>query len=311
MEKKNNIIGRPKKNTLLNPDCFFRVVDEPLVPTSIIEFYYTDPFEFRKYLNTFKSNHVDEIWVVCKPNNIYFCGNVESKPHNKIHYSNENCSVLLKFNCNNVFRYYCKEELYLLICEKDFMTAMISEIGESTCEVGFVIDSNITNRINVSVRNSILRNKQDFNFKCEIMPKNRFDVKILRNTEEYCYIDNINIIEHKKMLSTKFKKGVNESRLIIQPNTLIIKFYKNMDNPMEARIDNDYNYYNESKYLQQIKFFSQEMISMVYPRPNIILFLLHIKGHFSMLIGNKVIILKYRNENDDVVLESHIGVELN
>jgi hypothetical protein len=314
-EKKNINIGRPKKNTLLDSKYFHRVTNEPLYNSSMMEFFYTNPFEFRKYLNTFKSNNVSVFWIVCKKTEIYFCGNVDSKQYNNTCFSNKNCSLVLNFNCNNVYHYYYTKDIYLTINNKEFMNTLISEIGESSCEVGFTINNNSSNQINISIRNSILRSKQELNVKCDFMDISKFDVKILRNTKVFACMENVNIIEYKKMLTTKFKKKVNESKLIIQPESLILQFFKDMDNPMEARIDEDYNYYNDIKKKQCVKFFSDEMISMYFPKSNITSFLLHIKGHINIIYGDKVIILEYKNNEshaneNDVVFISNIGVEL-
>lgn len=316
MEKKNNIsIGRPKKNTLLDPRLFHRITDTQMYPHSIMEFFYTNPFEFRKFLNTFKSNNVSTFWIVCKETEIYFCGNVDSKQYNNTHFSNENCSLILKFNCKNVYHYYFTKTMYIKICNKDFINILISEIGESSCEVGFIINANINNQINISIRNSILRNKQEFNIKCKFTDVKKFDVVILHNEVVYCCMNNVNIIEYKKMLSTKFKKKVNETKLLIQPGSLIMQFFKESDNPMEARIDEEYEYYNETKRKQEIIFYTNEMISMNFSRSNVTSFLLHIKGYINIIYGNKVIILQYTNndncsEENDVIFISNIGVEL-
>lgn len=291
-------IGRPKKNISIDPSQYHKIVTVPKVKTSVVEFSNTEPFDMSKYLKTLKSNGITEFYIDCLPTRVIFWGKTITKHYSEEFTSGEKDYMFLFYECDMVFRYFCKRPTFICIDDKESIISLLGEISESSKKIKMTVDSNMGDYVNFTITNKTLKSKNRFSINCTIefdSPTKIMTRPIIPQGIKYCEITDIDISEYKKELNSKFKKKVTDSKILFSKDQIEINFTtgsKSMKTTYE--VDN---------YL--IKVFVDRLVEMNYPKNNIIEFLLHIKGKFTIRFSKEYILLVY-NENGALLI-SMIG----
>lgn len=68
--------GRPRKIKSVPVDKFIRIVKEPFDDDNLIEWTYTEPQKFNKFMKTFKSCDIEDIYMYFTETHILFKGKV-------------------------------------------------------------------------------------------------------------------------------------------------------------------------------------------------------------------------------------------
>lgn len=302
----NKKIGRPKKNNSINPSLYHRITDTPKSGTSVIEFSNTEPFDMSKYLKTLKSNDIPGLYIECLPTKVIFWGKMTRKVYTDEYSGNNNNFMVLSYDCENVYRYYCKHPVYINIDERESITNLLGEISESSKKLKMIVNNNFTDCINFVIYNATLNSKNTFYVNCTVefhKPERICTRPLIAKSEKYCVMNGIDIGEYKKELNSRFKKKVVISKVAFGRKSIEIQFMKDNDKSMKTiyKINEETHKSDDGK----IELFTNKMTEINYPKNNISDFLLHIKGEFSKHFYKDYIILTYTDKN--VTLFSYLS----
>lgn len=297
-------IGRPKKSKSVDSSEFYNITDTPKRKSSVIEFCSTEPFNMSKYFKTIKSNRIPEFYMSCFHDKVIFWGKSTPKQYTKNTFSDSNNFMYLRYDCTNIFRYYCARQSFINITDKESIINLLGEISESSCKIEIFIDGNFTDKIEFILHNETLKNKSHISVKCDIefdtpvkIPKIKKYIK--NNDDLYCLMSNIDVGEYKKDLSTKFKKKIVDSRIQFMGDVVKVIHRKDVNRTMETTYNTVVGYGNEQSIIVRTK----DLIEMNYPKNSIANFLLHIKGKFNILFYKNVIVLMYTENNAQMTFE--------
>lgn len=304
-----NKIGRPKKNASISKDEYLKIVEKPKRRTSVIEFSNTEPFNMGKYFRTLKSNRISEFIIECMPTTVTFWGKMMVKQLSPEYISDSNNYMYLRYDCNKIYRYYCKKTTFISITDKESIINLLGEISESIRKIKMEVSSNFNDRIDFTIFNGTLRTKDIIPMKCNIefdqsmrIPAMKFRVRPIEDL--YCSMYNIDIGEFKKNLSTKFKKKVVQSKIQFNGNSAQIQHTKSQDKKIDTifKVTDGQVMENEQVIHVNVK----ELIEMNFPKQSIVNFLLHIKGKFTIRFYKDVILLIFHEDNATLISELSI-----
>lgn len=302
-------IGRPKKSISTDPSLFHNITDKPKKSSSIIEFSNTEPFNMSKYLKTLKSNRVSPLYITCMREKVIFWGKITPKQFSHELAIDTNNYMYLQYDCRNIYRYYCARKVFISITDKDSIVNLLGEISESSRKIKMVIDKNIENYIEFKIYNGALKCRCDMSIKCEIefdkpekIPRLMTHPKL--DEDLFCEMKYIDVGEYKKDLNTKFKKKVNDTRILITPDVVIVNHKK------DATLQSE-SIWKASKPgdvlpgEQSVSVRIDRQIEMKFPKQSIVNFLLHVKGKFHIMFYKNVTVLVFIEDN--IILLSELG----
>jgi len=122
--------------------------------------------------------------------------------------------------------------------------------------------------------------------------------------ELYCEMKHIDVGEYKKDLNTKFKKKVNDTRILITPEVVVVNHKKDATLQSESI----WKATKPDEVLpgeQLVSVRIDRQIEMKFPKQSIVNFLLHVKGKFHIMFYRNVTVLVFIEDN--IILLSELG----
>ncbi len=149
-----------------------------------------------KYLKTLKSNDIPGLYIECLPTKVIFWGKMTRKVYTDEYSGNNNNFMVLSYDCENVYRYYCKHPVYINIDERESITNLLGEISESSKKLKMIVNNNFTDCINFVIYNATLNSKNTFYVNCTVefhKPERICTRPLIAKSEKYCVMNGIDI----------------------------------------------------------------------------------------------------------------------
>lgn len=240
--------GRPKKISFIPTSEFKGIISQRPIGCNI-EFIYTFPFIFKKFMNTFNSCGVKELIFEFLPDKIRIQGRV-NKQNTSVDVVDDvgEDGLRLIIMPAAVYSYYCDQKYYLKfkLAEWDIP---LGDIDES-CHKMTLKFNNKTNILGFEAHNTTLN--CIFKHQINLEPVQRGDVddldkninKIVTGNE--VRLENISCGDFKKVLTLKTRKGCNNVRFEMRGNEASIVFTQGSEMVMPIISEKEYKEIEEN-----------------------------------------------------------------
>lgn len=306
--------GRPKKLESIPISEFKRIIKKKPIGFNV-EFIYTYPITFKKFIETFNSCNVSEIFIHFSPECIKIQGKVNKNNTSveQVDLVNEDTLKLI-IRPSEVYSYFCDKDYYLKFKMPEW-SIPLCDVDESVIKITLKY-SEKSNNMSFDAHNSSVGCVFTHKLHLDIVKKADMvdvDEQTLRATESADIIFENVTTSFKKILCKPCRKKSTDGKLELSADKVVLRFSsdaKKSSMTIPILTDNDYNtkLIEKKNLREEIQAINKTGIICQYKFPIsvIISFLLHSKDMKSKILFSTGAMIMMISHTDSSFIYYHV-----